>query len=122
MASHFRESLPLECCGLLAGEGNLVRFVYPLTNAQSSAVAFTIAPAEHFGAWRHAETNGWELIGAFHSHPVGPEQLSTTDVALAGEPDWVYVVVTSQGPKAFVISDRRAAEIPIELQTRQVGS
>jgi len=122
MISHFEQSLPFECCGLLAGSGNQVSFVYPLTNDQASAVAFTIAPAEHFGAWRHAEANGWELIGAFHSHPSGPEQLSTTDIALAGEPDWVYIVVTSRGARAFVISDRRAAEIPIEVQTRQVGS
>jgi proteasome lid subunit RPN8/RPN11 len=112
--SHYRASLPNECCGLLAGIGDRVAFVYPLTNSQASPIAFTIAPAEHFGALRHAEANGWDLIGAFHSHPAGPSHLSTTDLALAGEPDWVYLVVTDLGARAFVIRDRAATEIPIE--------
>lgn len=119
--SHFRETVPDECCGLLAGLGNLVRFVYPLTNSQASPSAFTIAADEHFGAWRHAEAHGWELIGAFHSHPQGPEHLSTTDIALAGEPDWFYLVVTSQTLRAYQIVGRRAIEVAIhELSVRGV--
>ncbi|CAN5115484.1 hypothetical protein BH18ACT5_BH18ACT5_06320 [soil metagenome] len=97
-----------------------MKFVYPLTNAEESPVAFTIAPADHFGAWKHAEANGWEIIGAFHSHPQGPEGLSTTDVALATEPDWVYLVVTRGGVRAFVLNGRQPVEIPV--QTRQVAS
>jgi proteasome lid subunit RPN8/RPN11 len=120
--SHYRESLPLECCGLLAGRGPEVTFVYPLTNALSSAVSFSIAPREHYGALRHAEANGWEMIGAFHSHPAGPVGPSSTDMALAYERDWVYLIVTELGARAFVINNRSAKELPIEVQTRQVGS
>lgn len=122
ITSHFEQSLPLECCGLLAGSDDAVRFVYPLTNVEASAVAFTIEPSEHFGAWRHAEANGWNLIGAFHSHPSGPDLLSTTDLALAGEPDWFYLVVTALGTRAFLIRERRPIEVSIDLQARQLGS
>ena len=99
-----------------------MKFVYPLTNAEASPVVFTIAPADHFGAWKHAEANGWEIIGAFHSHPQGPEELSTTDVALAAEPDWVYLVVTRGSLRAFVLNGRQPSEIPVQLPTRHMGS
>jgi proteasome lid subunit RPN8/RPN11 len=111
--AHFRFCLPEECCGLLAGVGREVRFVYPLTNVAHSATAFTIDPVEHFRAWKHAEGAGWELIGAFHSHPQGPSILSLTDLALAAEPDWLYLVVTSGGLRAFAVADRRADEVKI---------
>jgi proteasome lid subunit RPN8/RPN11 len=113
IAAHFRFCLPEECCGLLAGVGREVHFVYPLTNIAHSATSFTIDPVEHFRAWKHAEGAGWELIGAFHSHPQGPSILSLTDLALAAEPDWLYLVVTWSGLRAFAVADRRADEVKI---------
>ena len=90
-----------------------MRFVYPLTNTEHSRTAFTIDPMEHYRAWKAAETRGWELIGAFHSHPSGPQTLSLTDLALAGDPDWFYLVVTPDGVRAFRVTDRRAEEVEI---------
>jgi [CysO sulfur-carrier protein]-S-L-cysteine hydrolase len=85
---------PEEACGLLAGiPGGGLRMAYPLTNALHSPDRYTIEPTEHFGALQHAERQGWELVGAFHSHPHGGAEPSATDVRLAGEPDWLYVVV-----------------------------
>jgi proteasome lid subunit RPN8/RPN11 len=71
--------------------------VYPLDNTQASATAYTIDPVGHFGALRHAERNGLELIGAFHSHPTGSAEPSATDVRLAAEPDWRWVIFASAG-------------------------
>jgi proteasome lid subunit RPN8/RPN11 len=113
MLAHRQNCLPEECCGLLAGWGRTVRFVYPLTNAEHSPNAFTIDPREHFRAWKHAEAQGWDLIGAFHSHPQGPSTLSLTDLALAAEPEWIYVVVTAEGVRAFLIRERQATELEV---------
>lgn len=90
---HAVNCLPNEACGLLAmdGEGAL-RMAYPLTNADPSPVSYTIEPMEHFRALQHAERNGWELGGAFHSHVNGPAVPSSTDVAQAGEPEWLWLV------------------------------
>lgn len=90
-----------------------MRFVYLLTNAQRSPTAFTIDPVEHYRAWKAAEARGWELIGAFHSHPSGPPTLSLTDLALAAEPDWFYLVVTPESVRAFKVVARRAEEVEI---------
>jgi proteasome lid subunit RPN8/RPN11 len=113
MEAHARFCAPEECCGLLAGESGRVRFVYPLTNIEHSPTSFTIDPTEHFRAWKHALANGWDLIGAFHSHPSGPPRPSRTDLALAGEPDWVYLIVVEGSITGWSIRDR--AVEPIEL-------
>jgi len=114
--AHADFCFPDECCGLLAGEENgLVRFVYPLTNADTSPVSYTIEPREHFEAWRHAERHGWELLGAFHSHPKGPDQPSVTDRALAAEPGWAYVIVSNRKLHAYRIAGHVVTEIELVL-------
>lgn len=88
---------------MIAGErvgGRLqVRMVYSLTNSEDSPIAYTIDPMEHFRALQHAERNGWELIGAFHSHPGGAGYPSQTDVAKAAEPDWAWCVIGLADPE-----------------------
>lgn len=114
MIAHSRFCLPAEACGLIAGErtdsGLQVRMVYSLTNADDSPVAYTIDPMEHFRALQHAEHNGWELIGAFHSHPTGSGYPSHTDVGKAAEPDWAWCVIGMADPEhpdvgVFTIKD-----------------
>lgn len=93
IVEYSRLCFPAEACGLVAGDEHGLRMVYCLTNADDSPSSYTIDPAEHFGALRHAERNGWELVGAFHSHPHGPAAPSATDLARAAEPDWLWIVV-----------------------------
>ena len=116
MIAHARDCYPEEACGLLAGDpdGRLTK-AYPLTNVAHSPVNYVIDPTEHFGALRHAESNGWELVGVFHSHTHSPAYPSPTDVALAVEPDWLYVLVGMEridtlSVRGFRIRDRQIAE------------
>jgi len=95
MVAHARFTHPEEACGLLATDSTrAIRMVYCLTNVDRSAHRFTVDPAEHFMAMRHAERNGWEIGGAFHSHPSSSAYPSSTDVARALDPEWLYVVVS----------------------------
>jgi proteasome lid subunit RPN8/RPN11 len=119
MVAHARFCYPEEACGLLAcdPEGR-VRMVYALTNAEHSPVAYTVDPAEHLNAMRHAERNGWELAGVFHSHTHSPAYPSPTDVARAVEPGWVYVLVSLEDAecpevRAFRIEDGNIVEEPL---------
>lgn len=101
--THAENNLPDECCGLIAIEEGAVRFAYPLTNTNPSPVSFTVDPLEHFGAMRHAENQGWEISGVFHSHPDGEAAPSPTDVAMAWEPDWIHLIVGGGELGAFRI-------------------
>ncbi len=94
MRAHAAFSLPHEACGLLASDADgELRMCYCLTNADRSDSVFTVDPVEHFRALQHAERNGWELSGAFHSHTRSAAVPSETDRRLALEPDWVYFIV-----------------------------
>ncbi len=120
MVAHALACHPEEACGLLAADadGRIV-FCYPTTNVLHSSTNYTIDPVEHFRALRHAEARGWELAGAFHSHPHTDAYPSETDVRLAAEPDWVYVLVGLADigrpqVRAFRITDGRVGEIQID--------
>ena len=120
MVAHSQFELPNEACGLLAADASgELRMSYCLTNADSSSVSYTIEPIEQFRAMQHAERNGWEVVGVFHSHPHGPAVPSGVDRRLALDPDWVYVVV---GPADARSPDVRAYRIREGVATEELVS
>lgn len=94
MIAHARFCSPLEACGLLAVDdlGEPI-MAYCLTNVDASRSSFTVDPTEHYQAIRHAERNGWQIGGVFHSHPRSSAVPSNTDVERALDPKWLYVIV-----------------------------
>jgi proteasome lid subunit RPN8/RPN11 len=117
IVTHADNCAPNECCGLLAGDPTgRICFAYPLTNAHPSPVSYTIDPEEHFRALRHAESNGWEIAGAFHSHPRGPATPSIIDVQSALEPDWLYLVASPGEIRGFRIADGEVVELGLEWE------
>ena len=118
MIAHARFVYPEEACGLLAGpRGGEVRMAYCLSNRDRSPYRFTLDPTEHFRAMQHARRNGWDVLGLFHSHPRSAPFPSSTDVAGALDPDWVYVVVGLEDERAsvraYAIRDGAVRELPI---------
>ncbi len=122
MVDHARDCYPEEACGLLAGQpdGRLAK-AYPLTNIAHSPANYVIDPAEHFRTLRHARSQGWELVGVFHSHTHSPAYPSPTDVALAPEPDWLYVLVGMErmdtlSVRGFRIRDNQITETALSFE------
>jgi [CysO sulfur-carrier protein]-S-L-cysteine hydrolase len=97
IVAHCLSELPNEGCGLLAMDDDEITKVYPTLNEDRSPVAYTIPPQAHFDALADAESRGWQLGGAFHSHPSGPARMSPTDLTKAMDRDWVYLVVGLDG-------------------------
>jgi proteasome lid subunit RPN8/RPN11 len=119
MLMHSQFVYPEEACGLLAADqdGHL-RMAYCLTNAEHSESSYTIDPTEHFRALQHAESRGWDLTGAFHSHPHSEAFPSKTDRRLAAEPDWIYFIVGLDGPaavRAFFLDDGTISEVVVQI-------
>ncbi len=113
---------PEESCGLLAGprDGD-VQLAFPTTNILRSSTNFTIDPREHLSAIRDAEAAGMEIIGVFHSHPHTAGYPSVTDVSLAPDPTWLYVLVgmedfESPSVRGFRISDGEITEERLEFE------
>lgn len=113
--AHAIDCLPDEACGLLVGQGRHVEAFRSITNIDPSPRTYTLDPEEHFRVLRESEREGWEIVGAFHSHPASAAVPSVTDVALAREPDWVWLIA---GPvtevarfRAWLIRDGRSIEV-----------
>jgi len=117
VVAHARFTFPEEACGLFAvDDAGEPRMVYCLTNVERSRSRFTVDPNEHYRAWRHAERNGWEIGGVFHSHPDSDAYPSSTDVAGALDPRWFNVIVGLGDPetpevRAFSIAGGVVTEV-----------
>jgi proteasome lid subunit RPN8/RPN11 len=95
MLAHARREAPRECCGLLIGKGDSVDRSVPARNLDETATRYLIDPEDHFAAIHTARAEGFEVIGAYHSHPSSAPVPSPTDVAEAnGGSDFVYVIVS----------------------------
>ena len=110
MIAHAYVGLPLEACGLFAGdpgddgatgEGGtggerpaVVRHFYPTENEAKSSKVYTVPGKAFLRADRDAEDRGWQLLGVMHSHTHTDAYPSPTDVAQAPDPGWHYVIVS----------------------------
>lgn len=93
--------LPEEVCGLLGGIDGRAYTRRALRNvATTPHVRYEIDPAEQIAVMLEFEASGWELVGVYHSHPLGPAQPSATDIAESYYPDVVYFIISLADPAA----------------------
>jgi desampylase len=110
---HAQACHPEECCGLLALDGDgRVRFSYATTNIDHSPTSYTIDPVESYHVFTHAERNGWDISGAFHSHPNGPDALSQRDLD-EGVEGWFYVVAGPKGIGCWLVREGKAERVSL---------
>ena len=109
-----------ECCGLLAGTGEVVERIYPVPNAaEERSARYEMAPAEMWAARRRAAADGYEVLGFYHSHPRTAPVPSSYDVERAYYPDAIYAIVgPSAEPRvrAFRISGGHVEEVEVVAQ------
>jgi proteasome lid subunit RPN8/RPN11 len=121
MIRHIDEQAPLEACGLLAGKNDRVEHVIPVRNQAQSTVRFVMDPYEQLQAFAWIETQALELIGIFHSHPGGPETVSSTDIAEAAY-EVVHLIWSRPDgqwqARGFWIEAGRATEIALLVRDK----
>jgi proteasome lid subunit RPN8/RPN11 len=117
IVAHAVEDLPNECCGLLIGTADMVEDVSRARNTKRSRTRFQVEPADHFAAIRRARAGGFEIIGAYHSHPSGPSGPSDTDRVRLTDPSMFHVIVSlahgTRTVRAFRLNDGNFS--PLEL-------
>lgn len=118
MLEYVQQQTPLEACGLLAGKRDRVEKVIPVRNQAQSAARFVMDPYEQLQAFDWIESNGLDLLGIFHSHPAGPEIVSTTDIEEAAYEAVHLVWSPAQSgwqARGFWIENGRATEVPLQI-------
>jgi len=116
-------AFPDECCGVLAGRGDVIETIYPVRNtAEDARTRFEMDPAEMWAARRQATREGLEVLGFYHSHPRTPPVPSSYDIERAYYSDAVYLIAgLSPGfsVRAFRISGGSADEVSIEIESAE---
>jgi len=111
-----------ECCGLLAGQRDVITLGIPAKNVASDpSKNYEIAPAEIVRMMREFRTRGLDFLGIYHSHPTGENRPSARDIELAYYSEAVYVVLSSRADavrpiRAFSIRDGSATELELEIE------
>lgn len=122
MTSQSLAEYPHEVCGLIggtAGKGHelcQIRNIAPMPECQ-----YLMDPAELVQTLERFEANGLDLVGIYHSHPLGPAHPSETDIAESYYPDVVYVIISLELPgvpdvTAWSINDGQAALVRLIIE------
>jgi [CysO sulfur-carrier protein]-S-L-cysteine hydrolase len=84
LIEHARRGVPIECCGLLAGQiTNGVGFAttrYPIENELASPTDYLTDARGMFLAFRSMRERGIELLAIYHSHPASEPVPSRRDI------------------------------------------
>ncbi|HET6516353.1 MAG TPA: M67 family metallopeptidase [Thermodesulfovibrionales bacterium] len=120
MIAHCRRGYPNESCGILAGKGNKVSALYPMTNIENSPVSYLMDPSEQFKAMKDMREKDLAMVAIFHSHPASAPFPSNKDVSLAYYDDCDYVIVSLAEDmavvKGFLIKEARVEEVAIVIE------
>jgi proteasome lid subunit RPN8/RPN11 len=100
MRRHVAETAPEEACGLVGGKVNRGFQIFPITNLLHSPVRYRMAPEEQLQAFIQMEDTSLELLAIYHSHPLGPDRPSITDVTESYYPEAIYLI-WSVGPAGW---------------------
>ncbi|HEX4493631.1 MAG TPA: M67 family metallopeptidase [Acidimicrobiia bacterium] len=127
IVGHCYDGYPDEACGLLTGrlvgsesDGRVTDAV-PCVNAARSARTYTVDGRDFLRVSREAEARGDDIVGVWHSHTHTTAYPSPTDVQLAADPMWLYLIVSLRDGfpmlRAYRIRDETIAEIPITIES-----
>ena len=121
MIAHAHSIKPIESCAYLAGTGDAVSKMIPMTNAANRADFFQFDPKEQFAAVKQARAEGLQLIGVYHSHPESPARFSEADKEWANDTSIIYMILSlEQGEgnevlNAFRVTDNEPRPEPLTV-------
>jgi proteasome lid subunit RPN8/RPN11 len=92
--AHALQEDPRECCGILAGKGNLITRIFRLTNTQTDPDRYEMDPREQVQAFEEIDRLNLELLGIYHSHPHSPPSPSPVDIMRAFYPTIAFFIIS----------------------------
>ena len=94
LIAHCRSRYQKEACGILAGQGEHVTRVYPMTNVEDSPIGYAMDPREQLRLEKTMRAQGERLVGIYHSNTASDAAPSSVDVELAISPEVSYLLVS----------------------------
>ena len=116
--AHARRDHPDEACGVIAGNGGAATRVVEMENAERSPTFYRFEAKEQLRVWREMDDADEVPFVVYHSHTATEAYPSRTDIALAGEPDAHYLLVSTRAEQDEVRSFRIADGVVSEEEIR----
>jgi proteasome lid subunit RPN8/RPN11 len=120
MISNMEKHLPEESCGLITGKGILARHHFSITNGLHSPNRFLMDGSEMLNVFEWMEQHNQILLGIYHSHPNGPENLSGTDLEEDYYPDVIKLIGSKASAqwqlKAYINDNTGYLQIPLVIK------
>lgn len=89
-----RKAFPREACGILLGRDARITGFIPAANIHASPEThFEIDPQGLVDAHRAARGGGPQVLGYFHSHPLGEAEPSATDRAQSSRDGRIWAIM-----------------------------
>ncbi|MBW4436020.1 MAG: M67 family metallopeptidase [Pleurocapsa minor GSE-CHR-MK-17-07R] len=116
ITDHCAASPQQEACGLLAGRGQRVERVLPITNvAANPATAYHMDEAELARVLPLLAQAGQDVLAVYHSHPDGSTRPSRIDIASWAFPDAAMMIVSPHTRRASAWRVQNEDVTPVEI-------
>jgi proteasome lid subunit RPN8/RPN11 len=92
--AHALQEDPRECCGILAGKGNLITHIFKLTNVEADPDKYWTDPKEQIQTFEEIDRLNLEFLGIYHSHPHSPPSPSPVDIMRAFYPTIAFFIIS----------------------------
>jgi desampylase len=110
-----RKAAPEECCGILLGRDGRIEAAQPAANvAEDRLRRFEIDPLALLAAHKAARSGGPQIVGYYHSHPLGHPVPSATDCEHASGDARLWAII-ADGEVGFWRDDKAGFE-PVEYR------
>ena len=120
--AHAVAGYPHEVVGILAGDrsGGRIHRVHPLVNerADSAHNRYKVSGLTLMRAEAALESEGFEILGYYHSHPNGLARPSATDSALAANDGAIWAIIAVGRITLWRSGDAGFEPLPYEVTPR----
>lgn len=119
MVEHAKSGLPNEVGAYLAGANGIVSKIYKMKNASNTPETFfNFDMKESFKVQKESRAEGLQLLGVYHSHPVGGNKPSDSDKVYLADPNLFYIIISLKNvePEVNAFWIKKGESGPLELK------
>ncbi|RNI15004.1 M67 family peptidase [Methanohalophilus sp. RSK] len=106
---------PFEACGVLVGinEGSVaaVKRAVPVSNSRRTQYSFELDPTEFYRIWDHAEKEGMDVVGIYHTHPANAARPSEWDKKSMRNFPLIWIIAGIDGVFAYRFVKERLSTV-----------
>ncbi|PHS79456.1 MAG: hypothetical protein COB59_01840 [Rhodospirillaceae bacterium] len=130
---HGEQAYPQECCGLLVGHEQAPGFFIvtriapsPNMSKHNTKDSFEVDAQVRFDVMRALENTSDDIIGHYHSHPDHPAKPSETDMDMAYEGQFIWLITAinkaqAMETKAWRLDQTTRTSEPLTLLVSEAG-